>query len=976
VEMLFQAGLPALFILLLLFLSFRLGFLSSREIDGRGFFLSGAVILVIVCVLQFLTLHRDYSAWFIEEAYFWIDGLRVALVGLGILLLAIGLSLYSDFWQSREDSLAKQRRRLGLLDSLQRDAREPYQLIEFLNILLKEILTTLPDSAGAVYLMNRQRRQLVMACAYGVSQKETASLERYPFGRNLVSQAIDIGEPTIGGDFSFIEGNRTVESRFRSALVLPMISGRHRLGAVVLLSETRQAYSNNETEYLAPVAEWIAEKVHSTRLERELSIARDNLESMSESRDGLLHRLSKLASAFGEDDSIELFCRALVGLHGCSSTHLAGMVDGSLVFHGGSEPIDVLGENYKTALIDALGRDKPLIVNQEAVTEEGRSYIAHATLVVPVKDQKYSAALMLRRSEGTFRLGDDDLTAVGLYADLAAEVLRQSEGNRLDITRRKGLHRILRMLRFDSETSLDASHRYLTDNLAEILPEDAGVVMFTRQPDGTLRSEAGYGVNAGDLSEFEIMPGEGFLGKVGLAGESGFVHGRKNVQNMLATLELSNREIFYRMFAEKGVPAAFMTAPLYSLDRVVGIATVFFREVDESETSEWDRLLTLAFGLYSFRLTIDDLKQSLAPVEPGELDGNVMASVINRMNNHLSAIVGNAELGFNRPELGGDARRHFESIIVEAEQASNYFRDSFSRLGTSQSETESGVEGGRHLNDFLTEILHPARISGNLYMIGGSPREVELELHPVIAIDITAESLQPLVMGALDQIASLAQEKEVLSVSTYRLGRFVYLDISRHSKDLPGITRQAGIGEYMLASEAARTRPDDRFLEHARGGTYYYSFDKRSHNPTFLSFKFPVRSEQAVPESSVSKEASILAIDDQEVILDLIMAMCSSLGYSVETASSAEAGLRKAQNRRFDIVLTDLAMPGQSGLEVAGQIKRLHPETSIVLITGWEVSLDKEQLDRQGISRILHKPFRIEQLTEVLKSVAASNSIS
>ena len=118
----------------------------------------------------------------------------------------------------------------------------------------------------------------------------------------------------------------------------------------------------------------------------------------------------------------------------------------------------------------------------------------------------------------------------------------------------------------------------------------------------------------------------------------------------------------------------------------------------------------------------------------------------------------------------------------------------------------------------------------------------------------------------------------------------------------------------------------------------------------------------------------ILAIDDQLIILDLITAMCQSLGYEVRTATSGREGLQLARAERFDLVLTDLAMPDISGLETAKQIRALHPEVPIILVTGWEASIDRRQLTQAGISDVLYKPFRIEQLTDIIRTAATPRS--
>jgi CheY-like chemotaxis protein len=116
----------------------------------------------------------------------------------------------------------------------------------------------------------------------------------------------------------------------------------------------------------------------------------------------------------------------------------------------------------------------------------------------------------------------------------------------------------------------------------------------------------------------------------------------------------------------------------------------------------------------------------------------------------------------------------------------------------------------------------------------------------------------------------------------------------------------------------------------------------------------------------------LLAIDDQSVILDLIAAMGQSLGYEVQTASTGEEGLKLAEAGRFDVILTDLALPGISGLEVARRISRVQPNVPIILVTGWATEMGAEERRRAGIREVLYKPFRIEQLTALVQSLIPS----
>jgi CheY-like chemotaxis protein len=111
---------------------------------------------------------------------------------------------------------------------------------------------------------------------------------------------------------------------------------------------------------------------------------------------------------------------------------------------------------------------------------------------------------------------------------------------------------------------------------------------------------------------------------------------------------------------------------------------------------------------------------------------------------------------------------------------------------------------------------------------------------------------------------------------------------------------------------------------------------------------------------------SILVIEDEEQIRTMMVDALSGAGHKVESATDGLTGLARFQGGHFDVVLTDLSLPECSGLDVARSVKRMHPETPVVLVTGWGHLLNPERLRESGIDLMLVKPFRLERLLSVL----------
>ncbi|OGC76090.1 MAG: hypothetical protein A2145_02825 [candidate division Zixibacteria bacterium RBG_16_40_9] len=121
----------------------------------------------------------------------------------------------------------------------------------------------------------------------------------------------------------------------------------------------------------------------------------------------------------------------------------------------------------------------------------------------------------------------------------------------------------------------------------------------------------------------------------------------------------------------------------------------------------------------------------------------------------------------------------------------------------------------------------------------------------------------------------------------------------------------------------------------------------------------------------LAKKLKVLAIDDQRMILDLLSSMFANLGHTTEVADTGQEGIEKFKQDSFDLVITDLGLLDISGFEVSQKIKERNPEVPIVMITGWGANFDKDQLRKAGVDYILAKPFKLEQLTEVVEKITA-----
>ncbi len=828
-SLLFYWSSPFLFFILVLFLSLRLKFFSSGELAGRIPFFTGAFLLLVAVSWHSLTKLTNYADWFIPSAYQIIDIVHLTIFILGSILTVIGLVLFADYWQTQKDEIVTQEQKLSLLADLQKDAREPYHLMELFNLALKEIVTNVDQTAGALFLVNRNRRQLVLASSVGLSKKDTATLEQYPLGQNIITQSIELGEPMIAGQFQFIDrAKNNVELDYSATLVLPLISGTEKIGAIVLVSPQQHCFSNSEIKFLSPIAEWLAEKIKSTKLSKELVALTKEKEIVSKSHTELNQRLFTSSVSLNAANVIESYCRSLVGIADSKSVHLFGLQNGVLKFYGGSEPILDLSENYKTALIEALDKKKPIIINQETTSEDGRSYIAKSSLIFPIITANSSDSLLFVKDSKAFVVDDNSLKTIEIFANLARLSLQRRENLSLNITRRKGLDKIIGLLRFENSMTFEKNPNYFVEHLANTLPKNSIAITFEKQKNGLFKTKDGYNADEDILQNFEILPGEGFLGSMNASLNTIFFYGKNKIDNALRDFDEHNRVLFYKLFGERGLPSFLAVCPIYNLHGLVGATVFCMFSVTEDEKDEWQKLLTLASGLYSIRLTINKLKEKTSEVSSENKFSDKIGDTVNVLNNHLSAIIGNAELIAGREDLTGDIKNYFQTILNESEQAAKYLRDSIGKFSSVSSKRESTPT----VNEIIKKLFEKYVISENMYQIGGSPRELNLMLGESKQIELSHDKFKSLFESVINRFAVTVAHEDVITISTYVSEDYLYLDISSHHRNFPPIHKVSEIGEYQIPAQAIENRPAERFLEFISGENCYYAYDKHSQVPT------------------------------------------------------------------------------------------------------------------------------------------------
>jgi DNA-binding NtrC family response regulator len=119
----------------------------------------------------------------------------------------------------------------------------------------------------------------------------------------------------------------------------------------------------------------------------------------------------------------------------------------------------------------------------------------------------------------------------------------------------------------------------------------------------------------------------------------------------------------------------------------------------------------------------------------------------------------------------------------------------------------------------------------------------------------------------------------------------------------------------------------------------------------------------------------ILVADDDAVIREGLRRILSAEGYQVETVSNGRAALERLEQERFKLLITDLKMPGMSGLEVLQSLRACQPELPVVLITGYAAIDNAVEAMKNGATDYLSKPFANEEIVSKVKNAMKSRAV-
>ena len=361
--------------------------------------------------------------------------------------------------------------------------------------------------------------------------------------------------------------------------------------------------------------------------------------------------------------------------------------------------------------------------------------------------------------------------------------------------------------------------------------------------------------------------------------------------------------------------------------------------------------------------------------------GDMAAGVAHDFNNVLNGILGRAQiirqLLKGDPVQGDRVDAHANHIVALAEQGAASVRriQEFSRIRKDRPSSRARLHEAARLAAALTQPKwrDEARSRG---------RDVHLDLDLAVVSEVPGNP-QDLIQAVSILIFNAAESMPdggSMRIRTWEESGQVYVEVADEGQGMSAEVRQKIFEPFFT------TKPQGQGLGMSvaygivtrLGGTVRVDSEEGKGTRVILGFPIDASPEEIPaapdprPTTAPPRSARLLIVDDEKGNLEVCQETLQAQGYEVRACVSGREALEHLGSGRYDLVITDLSMPGMSGIDVARNVKRHHPKTPVVLVSGWAIQQNDEDIREAGIDIVLAKPLHMDVLVDAVQRLLAA----
>jgi signal transduction histidine kinase/DNA-binding response OmpR family regulator len=597
---------------------------------------------------------------------------------------------------------------------------------------------------------------------------------------------------------------------------------------------------------------------------------------------------------------------------------------------------------------------------------EAEGYRAVLSVPLLIGDRPLGAVVLYRDQPGPF--SDEEIEVLQLFAAQAGIALQNAELYAAAERRRREAEVMAELAReMNSSLELDVVLDRVVHGARDLCEADFARIALRREPDGAFAFRYGTGLRSDVWTRFAIEPGKGSGGHVLATGQpfrtADYFDDPRITQD-------------YAEVARAEGTVAEMVVPIRSGDEIEGLLYVTNRSrrpFTDRDEAVLQRLADHAgtaiknAALYEeLRRTHQDLARSqerLVQSERLRALGEMAAGVAHDFNNLLTVIVGRTQLLLRR-ETDPSRVGALEAVLQAARDGAETVRRILEFTRTRRRLPFVAVDL-RELVAEVVELVRPrwrdeaqsrglrydVRVDGQAPAIAGRPEELR-----EVFSNLLHNALDAMPDGGACRFA-LAQDNDAAVVAVADSGCGMSEEVRRRVFE-PFFTSKGpqGTGLGLAVAWGIVQRHGGTIDVHSTPGS----------GTTFV-VRLPIPADLPAPPApppppECVKGRRVLIVDDEPEVRAVLGDLLREAGCLVTAAADGAEALAVCDRERFDVVLSDVSMPGLSGWEVATRLRRSFPELRLGLVTGWGDRLDPAQVRAAGIQVVIAKPFQAEEL--------------
>ncbi|MBI9074344.1 MAG: response regulator [Desulfatibacillum sp.] len=372
------------------------------------------------------------------------------------------------------------------------------------------------------------------------------------------------------------------------------------------------------------------------------------------------------------------------------------------------------------------------------------------------------------------------------------------------------------------------------------------------------------------------------------------------------------------------------------------------------------------------------LENRLAQAQRLEAVGRLAGGIAHDFNNMLSPILGYSEMLLHDFADDKKARESLSEIVVAASRAKDLVRQILI-FGSKADDHLRPLELGALVRDTLKLVRASQPASINIstlvgpmrFVVNADPTQLQRVLLNICSNAVHAMKGREGLLEIILELDFLTESKS-LSGKNIKPGPYARLTIRDNGQGMTPEIIDKIFEPYFTTKEVGEGAGIGLAVAHSiitnLGGSIQVT--SQPEKWTCFCILLPLIESQPIEEQPVSAAplpmgtGHILLVDDEPSIVDMTRQMLTRLGYEVTVVDNGLEALEilESSQKGFDLVITDLAMPGMTGDKLAMHAKEHHPGLPIILCTGYSETLSGKKAARMGISAILTKPVDMRHM--------------